>query len=94
MSYIIFRCPIQYHGRPCAAAPATGNKLQHLKELHNFIVSIFGELTEAEKETIRKENEHSLAQAKALAEQKAKDLAGSPGAKSEDVKSKPQEKKK
>lgn len=69
-----FSCPIQYHGRPCAAAPATGNKLQHLRELHDFIVSIFGELSEAEKEAIKKENEHSLAQAKALAEQKSKEL--------------------
>ncbi|KNC30121.1 hypothetical protein FF38_09580 [Lucilia cuprina] len=65
-------CPIQYHGRPCAAAPATGNKLQHIRELHDFIVSIFGELTEAEKEAIKKENEQSIAQAKALAAERAK----------------------
>ncbi|KAM7355070.1 2-oxoglutarate dehydrogenase-like, mitochondrial [Cochliomyia hominivorax] len=70
----IEECPIQYHGRPCAAAPATGNKLQHLRELHDFIVSIFGELTEAEKEAIKKENERSIAQAKALAAEKAKEM--------------------
>lgn len=69
-----FSCPIQYHGRPCAAAPATGNKLQHLRELHDFIVSIFGELTETEKEALKKENEQSMAQAKALAAQKVKEL--------------------
>ncbi|XP_065359562.1 2-oxoglutarate dehydrogenase-like, mitochondrial [Calliphora vicina] len=76
-------CPIQYHGRPCAAAPATGNKLQHIRELHDFIVSIFGELTEAEKEAIKKENEHSIAQAKALASQRAKELSENSGDKTE-----------
>ncbi|XP_075163600.1 2-oxoglutarate dehydrogenase-like, mitochondrial isoform X1 [Haematobia irritans] len=46
---------ILYHGRPTAAAPSTGNKMQHERELHEFIVSIFGELTTAEREVLKAE---------------------------------------
>ncbi|XP_019894314.2 2-oxoglutarate dehydrogenase-like, mitochondrial [Musca domestica] len=63
---------IQYHGRPTAAAPSTGNKKQHERELHDLLVSIFGELTEAEKEVLKKEEEARMAKAKAEAEQRAK----------------------
>lgn len=71
----IFSICIQYHGRAPAAAPSTGNKKQHERELHDFIVSIFGELTEAEKEVLRKEQEARIAQSKAEAEQRAKAVA-------------------
>lgn len=69
--YFCSRFYIEYHGRPAASAPATGNKQLFLKELNDFIVSIFGELTDEDKEFIKRRQE---------AEMNAKENASKPAA--------------
>ncbi|KAL7733159.1 hypothetical protein ACLKA6_004677 [Drosophila palustris] len=69
------RC-ITYHGRPPNSASSTGNKVQHYNEYNDIITSIFGQLTEANKQRLAdiikqqqekalKESSASLAKAKA-----------------------------
>lgn len=45
------RC-ITYHGRPPNSASSTGNKVQHYNEYNDIITSIFGQLTEANKQRL------------------------------------------
>lgn len=45
------RC-VSYHGRPPSSSPATGNKVQHKTEYKDFITSVFGELTPANKKRL------------------------------------------
>ncbi|KAL9905482.1 2-oxoglutarate dehydrogenase-like, mitochondrial [Glossina fuscipes fuscipes] len=82
---------INYVGRPCAAAPATGNKNQFDRELHNLITDIFGELTEEDREFIKATEEAARAKAQEAAKSDAAKAKAQEAAKAVTAKAKTQE---
>uniref|UniRef100_A0A1B0AEV2 Uncharacterized protein n=1 Tax=Glossina pallidipes TaxID=7398 RepID=A0A1B0AEV2_GLOPL len=82
---------INYVGRPCAAAPATGNKNQFDRELNSLITDIFGELTEEDKEFIKATAEEARAKAQEAAKANAAKAKAQRAAKADATKAEAQE---